>query len=410
VKFRIVLIMIITGLLMSCGRSPGRLARRGLAALDAGRPDEAARLLGRALEGRSDDPDAAPLWGALGMAEARVGRTDAAEQAFRTASRLNDEDFWVHVNYGSFLLNRGRFSDALDTLSIAVRADPYRTEALELMADAAIRLEEEDLALRMLEEAALRANEPRVLTSLAVLAPNDAESRRMLEEALDLDPAYGPAALNLAILIDRGGNEMLRALHYYERYLSVTPRNEVHPDVRDRVDVLTARRDRPGAADDTAVVQVREMLDRSRSAARDGNAVLALNFATRAAQLAQRHGRPDLEERALRQGVEAAPGQARAHAALGQFYLSAGRNDEALTSFREAVRLAPEAFPAQTGLARAAAAARQQALAREALERAEALASTGAELDTVAAVHRDELRDRRAARRVERLRAERFPE
>ncbi|MCC5844449.1 MAG: tetratricopeptide repeat protein [Verrucomicrobia bacterium] len=404
--FLIALLAILTG----CGRSPDRLARRGLALLDAGKPAEAAELLERALVNREEDSETAALWGALGLARGRAGRLALAEDAFRTASGLADEDFWIHINYGGLLIQQGRFADALEPLAVAVRADLYRTEALELMADAALRLEDKDLALRMLEEASIRANDPRVMTSLATLAANDSESRLKLQEALDLDPAYGPAALNLAVLIDRSGSEIHRALHYYERYMSITPREEIDPAVRDRVDVLKRRRDNPDGVEDATVVQIREFLSRSREAVREGNRMTALNYATRAAQLAQRGGRTDLEEQALRQGVSAAPDQGRAHAALGQFYLTQERNEDAVRSFREAARLAPDALPAQMGLARAALAARQNTLAREALERAEGLATSGAVLDEIAGIYRDDLRDRRSVRRVERLRAERFPE
>jgi len=403
-------LIVLLGFLSGCGRSPDRLARRGLALLNAGKPAEAAEQLERALVNREEDSETAALWGALGLARGRAGRLALAEDAFRTASELADEDFWIHINYGGLLIQQGRFADALEPLAVAVRADLYRTEALEFMANAALMLEDRDLALRMLEEAAIRANEPRVMTSLSTLAANDSGSRLYLQEALDLDPAYGPAALNLAVLLDRSGAEIHRALHYYERYLAVTPAEQIHPGVRDRVDVLKRRRDNPGGVEDATVVQIRDFLARSREAVREGDRMTALNYATRAAQLAQRSGRTDLEEQALRQGVSAAPDQGRAHAALGQFYLARGRNDDAVRSFREAARLAPDALPAQMGLARAALAARQNTLAREALERAESLAASRSALDEIAGMYRDDLRDRNSARRVERLRAERFPE
>lgn len=403
-------LIVLLGIVSGCGRSSDRLTRRGLGLLDAGRPAEAAELLEQALVNREGDPETATLWGALALARGRAGQLSLAEDAFRTASGLADEDFWIHINYGGLLIQQGRYSDALEPLAVAVRADLYRTEALELMANAALMLEDRDLALRMLEEAAIRANEPRVMTSLSTLAANDSESRLYLQEALDLDPAYGPAALNLAVLLDRSGSERHRALHYYERYLAVTPAEQVHPGFRDRVDVLKRRRDNPNGVEDAMVVQIRDFLARSREAVREGNRMTALNYATRAAQLARRGGRTDLEEQALRQGVAAAPDQGRAHAALGHFYLTRGRNDDAVRSFREAAALAPEAFPAQMGLARAALAARQTSLAREALERAESLAARGENLDELVAIYRDDLRDRRSARRVERLRAERFPE
>lgn len=355
-------------------------------------------------------PETAPLWGALGLAYARAGDGQAAESAFKTASGLAEDDFWIHLNSGGLLIQLGRFSEALEALSVAMRAERYRTEALELMAYAAARLDESAMALSLLEEAAIRMRDPRVLTSLATLVSSRTESRNLLQEALDLDPAYGPAALNLAILLDRSGEEIHRALHYYERYLAVTPSSEVEPAVQDRVSALRHRRDHPEGMEDPVVLHVREFILRSREAVGGGNRVMALNFATRAAQVAQREGRTDLEEYALRQGVEAAPELGRPHAALGQFYVEHGRYEDALRALREAARLAPDVFQVQSGLARAASLAGQAPLAAEALARAEGLASTGAELDAVAALYRDGLRDRRSARRVEQSRAERFPE
>lgn len=400
-------VMVVTG----CGRSPEARARRGLAALDAGQAEEAGLLLAEAVEGREADPAAAALWGALGLAQARAGRMEVAEESFRTASRLAPEDFWIHLNYGALLIGEQRFTESLGPLSVAVRADLFRTEALELMARSALRLEDAELARRLLEEAAQRANDPRVLTSLATLAESAEQTRSRLQEALDLDPAYGPAALNLAILLDRNGGEVSQALHFYERYLSVTPAGGVDPAVRLRVEQLKRVRNGGGTGEvDPEEAQVRSFLERSRAAVRGGDKVLGLNLATRAAQLARRSGRADLEERALRLGVEAAPGQARAHGALGQFLLGKERVEESLAAFREAVRLAPEAFPALMGLGRAAIAAGDTAAARGALEQAEGVAASAAALTEIEALYRDVLRDRRSARRVERARAERFPE
>lgn len=392
-------------LLAGCGRSPDRLVRDGLAALNAGDAETAAGLLADGLEEREEDASAAGLWSAMGLARARAGRPGPAEDAFRTAAALAPEDHDIHYNYGALLMTEGRFSEAIDILDTAARAAPDQTEALEMMAAAALNLGDRARALRWLTDASRRREHPRVLTSRAALLAERGEisnARDLLRRALDLNAADITATLNLAALLDGANLEPTQALHYYQRYLMLTPNADDAQQVRERMRRLAARAEREGADSGNAVSsEIRGILDQAKTAAERGDIHLALNHCLRAANAAERRGRPDLQEEALRTGARLAPADRRAPFALGRFLAARDRHREAVDAFRESAALAPEWIPALLGKAASAVHARQPAVAREALGAAEPLARDDPDtLHAIALLHLDGLNDREAARRL----------
>lgn len=388
-----------------CGRSPRRSVRDGFSSLNAGDPETASELLAAGLEGMREDPESAPIWNALGLALARSGRPGPAEDAFRTAATLAPGDHDIHYNLGALLMTEGRFAEAIDAFDVAARAAPGKTEALEMMAAAALNLGDRERALGWLTEAARRRDHPRVLTSRAALLAERGEisnARDLLRRALDLDAAATTTTLNLAALLDGANLEPTQALHYYQRYLMLAPNAEDTQRVRERMRLLAARAEREGAGNGDAVAsEIRGILEQAKTAAERGDTSLALNHCLRAANAAERRGRPDLQEEALRAGTRLAPSDRRAPFALGRFLAARDRHREAIDAFREAAALAPEWIPAILGQAESAIHARQPAVAREALGRAEPLARDDPDtLHTIAVLYLDGLQDREAARRV----------
>lgn len=399
--------------LTGCGRSPQKMADRGLKALEGGDPEEAVVWLEQALLEREEDESAAMLWGGLGLARARAGHPGPAEDAFRIAQRLAPEDYQIHFNYGGLLMNEGRYLEAIDAFDVAARVAPGRTEALEMMAASAIRMDDRGRALRWMTEAASRREDPRVLTSLATLnadAGRVQEVRTLLRRALDLDPAYAPATFNLAAFLDQQDLDPAQAVHYYQRYLNLNGDPALASQIRERMQVLSARLGEAGGDRRAQVTrEVQEILAQAEAAGRAGNVQAALNHCLRAAALAGRQGRPDLEERALRIGIHTASEQPRAHFAFGRFLLAQSRPAEALAAYRDASSIAPNWLPAWRGQAEAAIAANQPAVAREALQQAERLAVDDPDtLLSLMDLYRDGLRDDAAVRRMQRDLQSRF--
>jgi len=327
-------------LISACGRSPDREARRGLAALNAGEPLEAAAHLEAALRDRAEDTASAPLWEALGLARARA-QLPGAEEALRTAAVHAEKDARIHYNLGSYLYQEGRFEEALAVLEQAADLDPEGVEALELMAEAALQLGRRGLALDALEAAGRRRPTRRVLTSLAALTPDPLRARKLLEEVLADDPTFAPAALNLAILLDRQGEEPARAIFNYERFLALSPASGLEEEIRLRVRALaTAGNQRPSPTPDPALLEVQRLLSEAEAALQAGNSNQAFNLCLRAAVSAGRRNRPDLEERALRSAIRAAPEQARGPFALARFLVEQRRLPEARDALRRAESLA----------------------------------------------------------------------
>lgn len=364
---------LLVALLMSaCGRSPEREARRGLEALNENKPLEAAAHLEEALRDRAEDATSAALWEALGLARSRA-QLPGAEEALRTAAVHAETDERIHYNLGAFLYQEGRFDEALAVLEHASTLDTESVEALELKAETALQLGRRALALEALETARLRRPTRRVLTSLAALTTDPAQARSLLEEVLEDDSTYGPATLNLAILLDRLEEHRL-AIFHYERFLLLSPGSGLEEEIRARVrELATLSNQGPAPTPDPVILEVQRLLGEAEAALLAGNSNQAFNLCLRAAVSAGRRNRPDLEERALRSAIRAAPEQARGPFALARFLVQQRRLPEA----------------------------------REALQRAESLAGRHpAALTQIADLYEQGLNDSFQARRVRRLIAE----
>lgn len=341
----VILPLFLALLLSACGRNPDVLTQKGIKALNQGDVGKATSLLTKAAERSLGSEDEAYRWGAAGLAAARAGRGGDAESYLAKALALDGQSFEANYNLGDILISQNRLDEAESYLFKAAEVDPSRTEALEALAGIALRRGDFDSAVEYLNRARNREESARVLTSLAVAGKENysiEQTRSLLQQAVTLDPAYAPAQLNLASVLDQNRLDPAQAAAHYEAFIRLQPEDDKIPLVHQRLQMMESRVASGDVARPDPVRQdVEDLLTQAADAATRGESPLALQFCLRANAAATRAQRSDLRERALRAATTLVPDSARAHFGLGKFMLAQNRKTEALISFEKAQELAP---------------------------------------------------------------------
>lgn len=195
------------------GREPANpVFRRGLASAlrRAGREDEAARVA----SGPGED---AVLVHERALAQAQAGRIDDAIRSEARAIALNPLLPEPHVHLAVLLAQRGRPQEALAALGETLRLDPNNAQAWNNQGNvlrALGRRTEAGAAYRRAAELAPSYVDP--LNGLGVLAVEAKDldaAAGFFERVLAVDPRYGEARLNLAVVqASRGRTPAARAL------------------------------------------------------------------------------------------------------------------------------------------------------------------------------------------------------
>jgi len=104
-------------------RRPATPYERGVAALDAGRHEEALAEFEAALAAATGDAERKAAHNKRGVTLVALGRRDAALADFCTALTLDERFAPALVNLGNLLLEDGHVRDAIDYYEAAIRAD-----------------------------------------------------------------------------------------------------------------------------------------------------------------------------------------------------------------------------------------------------------------------------------------------
>jgi tetratricopeptide (TPR) repeat protein len=104
-------------------RSPATPYERGVAALDAGRHEEALAEFESALTAATVAAERAAAHNKRGVTLVALGERDAALADFCTALALDERYAPALVNLGNLLLEEGHARDAIDYYEAAIRAD-----------------------------------------------------------------------------------------------------------------------------------------------------------------------------------------------------------------------------------------------------------------------------------------------
>lgn len=333
-------------------------ARRLLAAtyLRQRQPDKVLEQLKPLLAG-NPEPAVLALAG-----EAHLQRREFAQAAeyLEKATQAHPEQATLRTELAISRLAQGQTEAGLAELTAAARLEgsPLQTDLVLIATHLVHR--NYDAALAAID--ALGQKQPKLplvpnLRGAALLGKQDtAGARRAFEEALALDPAFYPAAANLARL-DLAAGDPASARKRFEA-------------------VLAADRKSVGAMVGLAALE-RKL----------GNTRAAVDWLTRAAQadpraiapralLAQHYLAQREPQRALalaREAQAANPASPEALELLGNVQLAAGEKDNALATFTRLTELRPDAGEAFLRLASAQLATGRAQEARKSLERALAL-------------------------------------
>ena len=406
-------------LLAGCGRSPEALTRTGIEALNRGKHNKAVSRLERARKKWPDDApasDTARMYSALALARGRLNPADpGVESALRLAIDAAPEAHDPAYNLGVWLLAHGDAEAGRDLLERAAELGVDKPDAPLALARHALDNDDPTAAALWSATARSRAETAPILVTWAAARASTAsvnDRRAALEAAVALDPHHAPAHLRLAALLDRHRLAPEQAVSHYEAYAGLKPESPENARVRQRVQVLKARSSSGRfTREDPARREVQDKLDEAKAAANRGEAAQALRACLEANRAADRAGREDLKERALRAAATLVPDSPRGPYGLGRILLAQGRKSEALPHLLKAQRLAPSWPPALAPAVELAVELGQRETARNVLRAAEAPAggNPGFLLE-VARLYTDALKEPGEARRLRRLWLNRFPD
>ena len=324
----------------------------------AGRPDAAAESLFPALKANSTDPQ---VYSLFGRAKFESGDRDTATMFWERSLAQSPDDSRLKLSLAADYIGSGQSQRALDLLATVPDAEGGKQKKqMQLIAMAAGK----DPARASEEIAALVARnagdlELRNLAATWHTSRGEFEQARgYLDAALKQQPDDLPTLINLARL-QATAQDLDGATATLERALKV--KSDSGPVLLGLSQVATARGDTAAA---------KRWLEEWRK--RDPTSAEARLLLAQQA-LAQRDtkGGNQLIEEAL----QVAPKQAGVANAAGQVLLEAGRYDEALRRFREAIELSPEMPELHYNAARAQIALNQREAARESLNKTLSLRS-----------------------------------
>ena len=207
--------------------NPDALHLLGMVALDEGRAERAAQLIGRAV---ALAPQTAEMHANLGNALRTLARSGEACASFRRAIALQPDYAPAHNNLGLLLHATGDFAGALASYRRAAELLPNLAEIHSNLAGtlrALGRLEEAEAALRRAlaldpGNVAHLANLGNVLVDLGQYDKAEACYR----SAIALDPRFAPAHYGLAACRRLSG-EMAEAVEIYRKALSLSQEEPV---------------------------------------------------------------------------------------------------------------------------------------------------------------------------------------
>jgi len=280
-------------------------------------------------------PSAGILWKLLGETLARQ-RKDSLD-AFRAAAELMPNDAEAHRNLGEVLHDRGRWSEALASLSRTLTIEPHNVDALVYAGNAMRELGRVGEALPLYERA-LHHN-PRLIearnnlgNSLMQLQRHD-EAIACYRRALEFSPDHAQVLCNLGNALRQRGL-LDEALVTTQRAVARDPNLGVaHNNLGLTLAALGRREE--------AVVSFRQAVQLNPS---DLDALINLGNVLR--ELGARREALAVYSRA----IEIDPNHAESHCNIGSALIEARRFDAAIASFRTALALRPDYAPAHFGM------------------------------------------------------------
>ncbi|MCP5155466.1 MAG: PEP-CTERM system TPR-repeat protein PrsT [Ectothiorhodospiraceae bacterium] len=362
----------------------------GAVLLELKQTDAAIETLGKAAQ-RS--PDDAELLALLGTAHMSRGDTERGRELLDQASRLKPDNAPIRTQLAVSRLASGDTDEAVSELEAAVGSDPGFSRADVLLVLTHFQARRYDKALEAARQLVdKRGDQPaahNLLGAALEASKNRTEARAAYTKALEIDPSYVTALLNLARMdLQDGAADQART-----RYDQVLERRPDHPTALVALAKMAADAGRSeegigllerARTKNPSAVEPRLILTNYHL--RQGNRDDALRLAREASELAPDNplvllglGRAELAAgqassaaRTLQKLLDATPRSAEAWLLAAQASATLGRNDEAQGRLEKALELEPTnenaryalgGLQLRTGQPEQAAAAARQLLA-----------------------------------------------
>jgi tetratricopeptide (TPR) repeat protein len=265
-----------------------------------------------------------------GMANERTGNYPGAVRAYERGLAVEPENVELLNSMGFALFQQGKSEEAIDVLEKALAVDPKHWKSHNNIALAAIDMGELELAEAHYRESIAIEPQPAIYNDLGFVLERQGlgpEADELYRKALELDADSSTAHSNLAGLLARRG-EFAEAEDHFRAALAEAPSAATH---------------------------------------------LGLGF------VLKQQGRLDEAATHLRDAIEADPELAGAYDQLGKILVEQGKLEEAASNYRLLLSVIPNAAVEQD-LAEVLTQLGRMDEAREAMQRAEALNGTSAEM------------------------------
>ncbi len=173
-------------------------------------------------------PTNALVWNELGLAHHYAGNISNALESYRKALTFNRDLAEARYNLGCLLFEQGKLDAARSELTTYTLQRPKDIAGWLKLGSVQLRLRDSAAAEKSFGEALkLDGKNPVALNGLglALLQKNRAkEAADAFRYALDADPVFAPAMLNLAIVSHTYLNNRIVAIEKYRQYAGLEPR------------------------------------------------------------------------------------------------------------------------------------------------------------------------------------------
>ncbi len=226
--------------LAGCTPSGPKALLEGDRLLNEGKFSEAIPKLTEAVTLLPQDYQKARAWNRLGLAYQQSGELTKAAQAYQQALKLDRDLEEAVFNLGCVLMERGNAAAAVESLTTYGIRQPQDPDAWlklgEAQAQRALqitgreRTTQLDAARKNLEQASKMKMSAELQNALGMVhfaKGRTADAVKSFQSALELDPRFGPAILNMAIVFhsSRDLNDRRKASQFYHHYLTTAPAN-----------------------------------------------------------------------------------------------------------------------------------------------------------------------------------------
>jgi tetratricopeptide (TPR) repeat protein len=343
----------IVAIIAGCGSEPGAAQiEEGASALASGEYVLAKTWFENAINDTSDPDLRRRAYNYLGVASWHLNELPQALAAFNSAREISGQDAEAVLNLGLIALETGSIDEAVDLLEeAAMLADDSRS--LEYLALAYMRSGRwADARRNYLEALKQKPESPRLLTSAGLaefqLARYE-EAEEFWSRALEIDEKYPAAIYNLAVLKRSQPGGQAQAAELIERF----GRLKADDQRAARMALLAAT---PGAqlpveSAGANAASENDLVALARAKRRSEGSSAALNLCLQAATAARRRGDELAHLQALQTAAAVCFDQARAHYALGRYYLENGDLSRATRALRQAVTISPDWVSGQIAFA-----------------------------------------------------------